>query len=47
MPGLDKVFDRDANTTSGCVTRNTITRSRMVDRPRVKAKPCTCATATM
>ena len=37
--GLDSVADLDARYTSGQVTRKTTTTSRMVVRPKVKAKP--------
>ena len=37
--GLDSIVDLDARYTSGQVTRNTTTTSRMVVRPRVNAKP--------
>ena len=43
--GFGHVGDFDARCTSGHVTRNTTTTSRIVVRPRVNAKPCTCPTA--
>ena len=42
--GEVNIFEPDARATSGCVTRNTTTRSSTVDRPSVNAKPFTSPT---